>query len=89
MTHKNLNSNVDFNQLETISDLEEKEFDGISLNMLELKALRLFRELRLKTLSIQTKKESQFHNKYEYFRALSNTIDYKEFVNKKFDFTDI
>ena len=74
------NTNTDLNSIETLSDLEQKEFQGKSLNKEEAEALRLFRKIRLKKLKNKTDKEEQFHCRFEYFRAVFNLVDYREFL---------
>lgn len=77
-----IDTTVDLNSIRTLSDLELEEFDGEVLTRDELKALRLFRQLRLSRLKKQQGKESKFHSQFEYFRNLSNFVDYKEFLEK-------
>lgn len=64
----------------TIRDLEEKELEGQPLSEKEIEALRLFRELRLKKLIKAQETEEKFHSKFEYFRELSNVLDYNDFL---------
>ncbi len=79
-----INFNTNINDIKSISDIEEKEFEGQPLDKEELEALRIFRALRLKKLrkKVDKNKEDQFHSKYEYFRALSNLVDYKDFLKQ-------
>lgn len=76
--------NTNLSEIESISDLEEKEFQGQKLEQKQMEALRIFRALRLKKLQKKAGKttEEQFHCKYEYFRAISNLVDYKDFLKK-------
>lgn len=76
-----INPNVDLNSIESLNDLELKEFEGEVLSKDEMKALHLFRQLRLSKLKKQRGLESEFHTQFEYFRKLSNFIDYKVFLN--------
>lgn len=66
----------------TLRELEDKDLDGVELTEKEAEALRLFREIRLKKLQKDYEKEEDFHSKYEYFRELSNFLDYQEFLSK-------
>lgn len=77
-----IDTTVDLNSIQSLNDLELKEFDGETLSREELKALRTFRQLRLSKLKKQQGEESKFHSQFEYFRLLSNFIDYREFLNK-------
>ena len=54
----------------SISDLEIQELDGYPLKRSEMKALRSFRELRLKKLQ-NTVAEDQFYIEYENLRKIS------------------
>ena len=65
----------------SISDLEIKELDGYPLKRSEMKALRSFRELRLKKLQ-NTVAEDQFYIEYENLRKISGTMDYRDFLAK-------
>ena len=46
-----------------------------------MKALHCFRQVRLQKLQ-NTEEEDEFHNKYEYFRMVSATTDYREFLTQ-------
>lgn len=71
----------------TLQELEDKELDGIHLSSLEEEALQLFRKVKLEKLTKIIEKEEEFHLKYEYFRELSNFLDYQEFLAKpRFNF---
>ncbi|MFT7084509.1 MAG: hypothetical protein ACJAV5_000215 [Vicingaceae bacterium] len=63
----------------SISDLELQELDGDYLKKGEMKALRCFRELRLKKLQ-NTAAEEQFFIEYENLRRISGTMDYRDFL---------
>lgn len=65
----------------SLSDLEIQELDGHRLKKTEIKALRCFRQVRLQKLQ-NTEEEDEFHNKYEYFRMVSATTDYREFLTQ-------
>tara|TARA_R110002111_G_scaffold42896_1_gene78835 strand:- start:621 stop:842 length:222 start_codon:yes stop_codon:yes gene_type:complete len=65
----------------SISDLELQELDGFNLKKSEMKALRCFRELRLKKLQ-NTAAEDQFYVEYENLRRISGTTDYRDFLAK-------
>ncbi|MBL4710616.1 MAG: hypothetical protein JKY48_19490 [Flavobacteriales bacterium] len=77
-----IDTTIDLSSIRTLSDLELEELDGEILSREELKALRLFRQLRLSKLKKQQGQESEFNSQFEYFRTLSNFIDYKEFLDK-------
>jgi len=64
----------------TLADLELRDLDGLELSALETKALECFRKLRLKKLKKKKHQESLFHQSYEMFRRLSNTLDYNDFL---------
>ena len=87
MQDKNISFDFDLsnnsNSIETLSDLEEKEFLGKSLTELEQKALKLFRTIRLKSLK-KNKLESQFHDQFEYFRTIYNLMDYRDFLKREY-----
>tara|TARA_B110000503_G_scaffold129027_1_gene200795 strand:+ start:641 stop:862 length:222 start_codon:yes stop_codon:yes gene_type:complete len=63
----------------SISDLELQELDGYCLKKGEMKALRRFRELRLRKLQ-NTVAEEQFFIEYETLRRIIGTIDYRDFL---------
>ena len=67
----------------SISDLELQELDGHCLKKVEMKALRCFRELRLKKLQ-NTQAEDQFYIEYENFRRISGTMDYRDFLAQNY-----
>jgi hypothetical protein len=74
---------VDPKSVVTISDIQEKEFDGLELTSEELQALQKFRKHRVKKLEKKQHQEEAFHDRYEYFRALSNLVDYRDYLNQK------
>ena len=65
----------------SLSDLEIQELDGQRLKKIEMKALRCFRQLRLKKLQ-KTEQEEEYHNEFEHFRMVSATTDYREFLTQ-------
>ncbi|MEQ8907749.1 MAG: hypothetical protein RIC95_01030 [Vicingaceae bacterium] len=67
----------------TIADLQDKEFSGESLTEEQEKALRSFRKLRVKKLAKKQHQEEAFHARFEYLRALSNLVDYRQFIGDK------
>lgn len=83
----NFNTDTDLSKTKTLSDIEQMEFKGQQLSKEEAEALYLFRKLRLKKLQNKTDKEEQFHHRFEYFRAVYNLVDYRDFLkSKKADF---
>lgn len=77
-----LDFSIDINQIESINDLEIKELDGNTLDKIQMDALRCFRQLRLSRLRKLENEDNLFHSQYEYFRRLSNFVDYKDFLNR-------
>ena len=73
----------------TLSDLEIKEFDGIQLSDQEHVALQKFRELRLRKLMKKVGNEPKFHCNFEFFRTISNTLDYREWQSNNYSLTNI
>lgn len=74
---------VDSKKITTISDLEIKEFDGKSLASEEKAAIKKFHRARIKKLQMQSAKETSFHNYFEYYRTLSNLVDYRDILKEK------
>ena len=73
----------DQHEILSISDLQEKEFEGEHLLEEEQEALREFRQLRLKKLKESSKSEKKFHKKFEYLRTLSLLLDYRDLLANK------
>ena len=67
----------------SISDLEIKEFSGQSLAMEEKAAIEKFHLARIKTLQKENAKEASFHDHYEYYRTISNVVDYHDILEEK------
>lgn len=74
----------DVKNIISFSDLEEKEYNGVPLNEKEEEAIELFRNYRLSKLSKKKNSEKSFNERFEYFQALSNLVDYRDWINKKF-----
>ncbi len=74
----------DLDSLVSISDIEIKEFNGSPLMEEEKKALAKFREARVKKLTKEKNKENKFNEKFEYYRTISNLIDYRDILNGNF-----
>ena len=74
----------DLDSLVSISDIEIKEFNGNQLIKEEKEALAKFRSARIKKLSKEKNKENTFNEDYEYYRTISNLIDYRDILNGKF-----
>lgn len=66
----------------TISDLQEKEYNGEELSFEEEVALNKFRKIRVKKLAKKVDQEAAFHARFEYLRAISNLVDYRTFLEK-------
>lgn len=79
-------SRVDVSKAITINDLENKDFAGKKLESEEVTALQKFRKARIKKLKTQRRKEFDFHFTYEYYRALSNLVDYRDILAEKIPF---
>jgi len=77
-------ANTDVRNIVSLSDIEEKEFQGIPLEEDEAKAIQLFRDYRLAKLSKKVGSDEKFNERFEYFQALSNLVDYRDWLNKKF-----
>ncbi|MAY84926.1 MAG: hypothetical protein CMP59_12415 [Flavobacteriales bacterium] len=75
---------IDPKKITSISDLEIREFGGETLGSEERAALEKYHSARNKILRKQKQKESTFHSYFEYYRALSNLVDYKDILNEKF-----
>lgn len=67
--------------LTSISDIEIKEFEGEALSEDESKALYKFRKARLDKLNNDNSRTQDFNERYEYLRAVSNLIDYRDILN--------
>ena len=67
----------------SISNLEIQELDGYPLKRIEMKALRSFRELRLRKLQ-NTVAEDQFYIEYENLRVISGATDYRDFLAQNY-----
>jgi len=74
---------VDPQKIVSISDLEIKEFDGQPLASEEKAALVKFHTARIKKLQKKGNKESAFHGYFEYYRTLSNVVDYRDILKEK------
>jgi hypothetical protein len=74
----------DLDSLVSISDIEIKEYNGSPLAEEEKKALAKFRTVRVKKLAKEKSKENKFNEKYEYYRTISNLIDYRDILNGNF-----
>lgn len=70
----------------TIADLQDKEFNGEPLTEEEEIALSSFQKLRVKKLAKKQHKEEAFHARFEYLRAISNLVDYRQFISNKKSF---
>lgn len=77
---QNYLSRVDSSKVVSISDLEIKEFDGVQLNLEEKEALNKFYKARIKKLKKKQDEEEIFHERFEYFRAISNLVDYRDIL---------
>lgn len=78
-------SNVDTSSVVSISDLELKEFDGEQLKAEEKEALEKFYKARIEKLKKKQDQEEIFHERFEYFRAVSNLVDYRDLLNDKIE----
>lgn len=74
---------VDPQKVISISDLELKEYDGLALENEEKEALEKFYRVRIEKLEKRQQKEESFHRKFEYFRAISNLVDYRDILSDK------
>lgn len=87
MEHKKLIqtylSNIDSSRVVSISDLEIKEFEGEQLESEEKKALQKFYKARIKKLKKKQDQEDSFHERFEYYRAISNLVDYRDILSEK------
>ncbi len=79
-------SQIDGSKVVSISDLEIKEFDGATLRAEEKKALEKFYKTRFKKLKKKQDEEDSFHDRFEYYRAISNLVDYRDILEDKFEF---
>lgn len=82
---QNYLSQVDSSQVISISDLEIKEFDGEQLRSEEKEALEKFYKARIKKLKKKQDQEDIFHERFEYFRAISNLVDYRDLLADKIE----
>ena len=76
-------SQVDSAKVISISDLELKEFDGEVLGSEEKEALQKFYKARIKRLKKKQDQEDHFHSRFEYYRAISNLVDYRDILADK------
>jgi len=76
-------SEVDSSKVVSISDLESKEFDGSPLDSDEKLALEKFYKARIKKLKKKQDQEDSFHQRFEYYRAISNLVDYRDILKDK------
>ena len=74
---------VDPKKITSISDLEIREFAGEPLALEEKAAMKKFHEARINRLKKTHEKESSFHTSFEYFRTLSNLVDYRDILKDK------
>lgn len=74
---------VDPRKIISISDLEIKDFQGLPLESEEKQALKKFHEARIKKLNKKKDTESLFHQEFEYYRAVSNLVDYRDILSEK------
>ena len=73
----------DIGGAESINDLRDKEFSGVTLSAEEKFALANFDKYRLKVLNAQ-KGEEQFHLLYRQIQVISNLGDWREFLKEEF-----
>jgi hypothetical protein len=73
----------DIGGTESINDLRDKEFSGVTLSAEEKFALANFDKYRLKVLNAQ-KDEEQFHLLYRQIQVISNLGDWREFLKEEF-----
>ncbi len=69
--------------VESINDLRDKEFGGLSLSADERFALSNFDRYRISILNSQTEKE-KFHYKYRQLQVIANLSDWREFIARDF-----
>ena len=75
-------SKADLDQIISINDIEEKEFQGIPLSQDESDAIQRFRNYRLEKLK-KLNSEEKFHERFEYLQAVSYLVDYRDFLKGK------
>lgn len=80
---KAYSSKADLNKIVSINDLEEKEFQGLPLSEDENDAIRRFKDFRLQKLKKKLDSEEKFHERFEYFQAISCLMDYRDFLKGK------
>jgi hypothetical protein len=69
--------------VESINDLRDKEFSGITLSPEERFALSNYDRYRIAVLNAQTDKE-KFHYKYRQLQVIANLSDWREFIGREF-----
>lgn len=74
---------VDPNKVVSIIDLEIKEYEGLHLQEEEKEALNKFYKARIKRLKKKADQEASFHERFEYYRAISNLVDYRDILSEK------
>ncbi len=74
----------DIGGAESINDLRDKEFSGLSLTAEEKFALANFDKYRLNILNSQENDE-QFHLNYRQIQVISNLGDWREFLKDEYN----
>lgn len=74
---------VDPLEVVSIIDLELKEYEGSDLAFEERLALEKFHKARIHKLKKKKHQEESFHKRFEYYRAISNVVDYRDILAEK------